>query len=161
MKILFSFLTILMLNKDCNQNKLVETNSASMNSKQMTDMNQEYSKVWYEATTRGFYQKIWITKDSVTMTSDRNLMEKVSYPTPEGDWDALLELIMDINIDDLPNLEAPTGKRHYDGAAFATLAIVKGEDEIKSNNFDHGYPPEAIEAIVNKVMSIKEKFEKN
>ena len=149
-----------MLNKDCNENKLVETTSASMNSEQMTDMNQEYSKVWYEATTRGFYEKILVTMDSINISSDRNNMTGTTYPISQSDWNELTSLLKDVNIDELPNLEAPTSKRHYDGAAFATLAIVKGEDETKSNSFDHGYPPLAIEAVVNKVLSIKEKHEK-
>lgn len=161
MKLLFSLLTILMLNKDCDQNKLVDTTSASMNYEQTTDMNQEYSKVWYEATTRGFYEKISVTMDSITISSDRNTMTGNTYPILQADWNALTSLLKVVDIDELPNLEAPTSKRHYDGAAFATLAIIQNKVETKSNSFDHGYPPAAIEAVVNKVLSMKEKYQKN
>jgi hypothetical protein len=151
----------MMLNQECDQNKSVNTSSASTNSEKMSDLTQEYSKVWYEATTRGFYEKIWVTKDSITITADRNQMVSTSYLTLEEDWNELMNLLKTVNVSELPDLEAPTSMRHYDGAAIATLAVSMGKTEIKSNNFDHGHPPKAIEAVVNKVLSMKEMHEKN
>jgi hypothetical protein len=58
-------------------------------------------------------------------------------------------------------LEAPTSLRNHDGAAIATLGVSKDKEETISNSFDHGHPPKAIEALVNKVLSIKKIHEKN
>lgn len=161
MKILFSLLAIMMINKDCDQNKSVKTSSTMTNSEKISEAHQAYTKIWYEATTRGFYEKIWVNKDSITITSDRNHITKTSYQTLDGDWNELMELLKSVNVKELPDLEAPTSMRHYDGAAIATLAVLEGKTETISSSFDHEHPPKAIEAVVNKVLSMKKMHEKN
>jgi hypothetical protein len=161
MKILFSFLTILILNKECNQKKTMNASNEATTTENSSQMIQEDTKVSYEASTRGFYEKIWVGRDSITVTSDRDHKINMRYPTSEKDWDELMTLLKDVNIKEMPNLESPTKMRLYDGAAHASLTVGKAESEIRSNSFDHGHPPKAIEAVVNKVLSIKEKCEKN
>lgn len=158
---LFSLLAIFMLNKECDQNKTTDVKSTTVNSEQISKVDQDNTTIWYEATTRGFYEKIWITKDSITVTNDRNQKEKMSYKTQESDWNELMSLLKEINLKSLPDLEAPTSMRHYDGAAIATLGVTKDKEEIKSNSFDHGHPPKTIESLVNKMISMRKKFEKN
>jgi hypothetical protein len=160
MKILFISLTLLVLNTDCKQNKTSDVSNIKVNSENSSKMMQDYSTISYEASTRGFYEKIWVTKDSITVTKDRNQMSSMSYPTPEKDWNELTTLLKEVDIEEMPNLEAPTTMRHSDGAAFATLAVGEGENEIKSSSFDHGHPPKAIEPVVNKVLSMKKIYEK-
>ncbi len=161
MKILLSLFALMLLNQECDQKKTVDTSSTTTNSEKMSDATQEYSTVWYEATTRGFYEKIWVTKDSIAVTNDRNHMTASNYQTPEGDWKELMKLLQNVDVSAMPELEAPTSLRHHDGAAFATLAVSQNKTETQSNSFDHGHPPKAIEAVVNKVLSMKEKYEKN
>ena len=161
MKFLFGILALLVFNKECEQHKTSAFASDESNSEKLSDMSQEIKTIWYDASTRGFYERIWVSKDSTTITMDRNHVAKVTYPTSENDWNELLGTLKNVNIDELPNLEAPTSMRHYDGAAFATLGVVEGKSETTSNSFDHGHPPKAIEAVVNKVLSIKASHEKN
>ncbi|MGJ8591621.1 MAG: hypothetical protein ACSHXF_03690 [Aquaticitalea sp.] len=160
MKILLSLFAIMLLNKECDQSKSTDSTSMTVNAEAMTDVAQDYSKVWYEATTRGFYEKIWITKDSITVTNDRNHMSSNKYATSLEDWNELLTILKDVDVNAMPDLEAPTSKRHYDGAAFASLGVAQNKTEIQSNSFDHGNPPKAIEAVVNKVLSMKKSFDK-
>ena len=160
MKLLFCLITILTLNTECGQNNTSEASNTNLNSENSTRM-QNYSKISYEASTRGFYEKIWITNDSITITNDRDHKVLTQHPTSKQDWNDLMTLLKDVNIKDLPNLESPTATRNYDGAAIATLTVEVDKTETKSNNFDHGNPPKAIEAVVNKVLSIKKRYEKN
>lgn len=161
MKILFCLLAIMMFNKECEQNKSAIASDTAIHAEKTPDVMQNVSIVSYEATSRGFYEKIWITKETMTITNDRNHMVNTSVPTSENDWDELVGLLKDVNIEALPTLEAPTSKRLYDGAAIASLTVTQGKEETKSNSFDHGDPPKAIEAIVNKVLSMKKMHEKN
>ena len=161
MKVLFSLLAILILNKECEQNKSADTSETTMNSEKTSNVAQDNTIIWYEATTRGFYEKIWVTKDSITVTNDRDLIEKTSFTTQSADWNELTTLLKEVDLKALPELEAPTSLRHHDGAAFATLGVTKDKAEIISNSFDNGYPPKAIEAVVNKVLSMKAKHQKN
>ncbi len=155
MKTLFSLLAIVMLNTDCDQNKS-DANKTAINSENSTKQMQDNIKISYETTTRGFYEKFWIDKDSLTITNDRDHVEKTSYSTPEKEWNELLDILKKVDVSALPNLEAPTSLRHHDGARFATLMVKHKGIESESESFDHGNPPKSIEALVNKVLSIKE-----
>lgn len=160
MKLLFSVLALLTLNKECEQNK-TSVMSDAVNTEKIADTTQNISAISYEASTRGFYERVWITKDSITITTDRDHVNKMTYTTLENDWNDLMQLLKDVNIEAMPELESPTAMRHYDGAPFASLFVTQGDTETQSNSFDHGHPPKAIEAVVNKVLSIKAKHEKN
>ncbi|MEZ4855413.1 MAG: META domain-containing protein [Gelidibacter sp.] len=117
---------------------------------------QNNTTVSYQALSRGFFEKIWITQDSITVSSDRNLKEKQSFQCPEKAWNELMIILDTIAVKSMPNLESPTQARFYDGAAIASLTITQNGFETKSSAFDHGNPPEAIKALVDKVISIKE-----
>jgi len=65
-------------------------------------------------------------------------------------------LLNAINIKSLPELEAPTNKRLFDGAAHTTVTLIQNKIEVTSSSFDEGHPPKDIEALVNKILSIKE-----
>ena len=161
MKILLGLFAIMMINKECNNKNDVDMSSLS-DSETSSIMTEDYTEIWYQASTRGFYEKIWITKDSTKVTNDRDHVSSMSYTTTAEDWNALVELAKEVDLKKLPSLEPPTAMRHYDGAAFATLGIVQNIDsETISNSFDHGHPPKEIKTVVNKVLSIKEKHEKN
>ncbi len=160
MKLLFILLPILMLNKECEQTKSSDSSTA-IHSEKTSDVMQENTTISYQATTRGFYEKIWVTKDSLTVTNDRNQTEKISYAMQKADWDELMSLLKAVDITTLPEIEAPTSMRDYDGAAFATLSVTQDTLETTSNSFDHGHPPKSIEALVNKVLSMRKAYQKN
>jgi heat shock protein HslJ len=92
----------------------------------------------------------------VIISKDRNLIDTNTYNCDENDWNALIVLLKNVNLEIFQDLVAPTGKRFYDGAPYATLAIKQGVKDVKTPSFDHGSPPKAIHALVNKVLSIKE-----
>ncbi len=160
MKILFSLLAILLFNKECDQKKSAESDATTDNSEKVVDTIQDVSIIWYEATTRGFYEKIWVTKDSTIVTTDRNHLEKISYKTEDSDWKLLVNLTNKLDLKTLPEIEAPTSMRHYDGAAIAKLGVIANKIETISNDFDHEHPPKAIESIVKKVLSMKDSHQK-
>ncbi|HLT33300.1 MAG TPA: hypothetical protein VKZ98_05875 [Aquaticitalea sp.] len=151
MKVLFSILALLFLNRDCEQNKASDT---SLNAEKQFSI-QKNTIISYEENTRGFYERIWITRDSITVTGDRKHIEKISVPTPQKEWNELMTLLKEVNIKELPNLKAPTSMRHYDGARFTTLFVTQNKVETATESFDHGHPPNAIENLVNKVLSMR------
>lgn len=144
------------VNKECSQNKTVDTTKSAESSTELV----EPSQLTYEAQSRGFYEKIMITKKEITVSDDQNEAGKVRRPTTEKEWADLMALLNDIDIKSIPSLEAPTSMRFYDGAAIANFSVTQKNTEIKSSSFDHQHPPKAIEKLVNKVLSIKELIEK-
>jgi hypothetical protein len=135
------------------------SNSQQINSETLS-ISQEPMRITYEASTRGFYEKIWITKDTISFSTDRSLKTVTTFKCHKEDWDSILELTNILNLNILPTLNAPTNMRQVDGAAMATLKIELQNEVYKTNIFDHGHPPKTIAELVNKVLSIKEMLPK-
>jgi hypothetical protein len=108
----------------------------------------------YTANTRGFYQKITIQDQTISISKDRSGNDKrVSIKISEKDWKELVGYFETINLESLASLKAPTEKRFYDGAAIANLQVVYKDKTYQTEAFDHGYPPEAIKKLVDKINS--------
>ena len=115
---------------------------------------QKEISVVYEAISRGSFQHISISKSNISMSKDRNLKDITQSKCPSKDWEEIERLLDNLNPKEFQQLKAPTNQRLYDGAAHATLSLKQGDDVITTPSFDHGHPPKAIEALVNKVLSM-------
>jgi len=171
MKFLFSLFALVMLTESCSSTKEAVSNSnettmetpskrALPTNKNDIVGNNYDSSVTYKALARGSYMYIQISKSSVSISTDRNLKEIDTYTCDEKDWEAIERLVKVVDRETFRKLKAPTDKRLYDGAAHATLSITNGDMIIMTPTFDHGFPPEEIKALVNKVLSIKENIVK-
>lgn len=108
----------------------------------------------YVATTRGFYQKIVIANQKAFITNDRSGKEAPNeVAISDKDWKELVSYFEKINLEEIPNLKDPTQKRFYDGAAIANLEVTYKGKKYKTTEFDHEFPPAAIEKLVNKMVS--------
>lgn len=139
MKLLSLLFLTLFLGKGCDSDKQQDMKTAVIE---------------YVANTRGFYRKITIQNQMVTVSKDRRgndnaIAEKIS----DADWNVLVTAFQELDLDGIPNLKAPTEKRFYDGAAIANFKIIYKEKAYESTSFDHGFPPVEIEKLVNKINS--------
>jgi hypothetical protein len=106
-------------------------------------------EIQYEANTRGFYNKLILKNATISSTNDRDgkenpIVQKVS----EVDWNALIQELNKVDLENLSNLKAPTEKRFYDGATIANLKITYKGKIYQSSDFDHGFPPMQIKRVV-------------
>ena len=112
----------------------------------------------YTANTRGFYQKITIQNQRISISKDRSGNDKpVVTAISEKDWNELVDYFETMVLDSLPTLKAPTEKRFYDGAAIANLKVVYENKTYETEPFDHGNPPVAIKKLVDKINSFAKK----
>lgn len=112
----------------------------------------------YTANTRGFYQKISVKDQMVSVSKDRSGKdEPVATKISDADWKELVGYFETINLDDFTSLKAPTEKRFYDGAAIANLKVIYKDKTYETAAFDHGYPPAEIKKIVDKINSFAKK----
>lgn len=110
--------------------------------------------VEYVANTRGFYQKITISNQEAAISKDRSgKIKPEKIQLSDADWETIVELFEKVDLDQLSTLKAPTQKRFHDGAAIANLNIKYKEKTYESASFDHGFPPEEIKKIVEKINS--------
>ncbi len=125
------------------------------NSTVLNDLN-----IIYNATTRGFFERIWIEGSTLRYTTDRALEDIREYEIPKEHLEELITIYGQTEIEALPDLEPPSKAFAYDGAAMGTLEVTEGELVYKTKIFDHGNPPKPINKLVTKVLSIKETLEK-
>lgn len=140
MKIYALILLTVLLSKGCGSDEQMDMKSAV---------------VEYTATTRGFFQKITVKNQEFFVSKDRNSKE-IGKATKiiDEDWKELVNDFQAINLEEIPNLKAPTEKRFYDGAPIANLKITFKDKTYESQAFDHGFPPAEIEKLVKKINTL-------
>ncbi|OCB77257.1 hypothetical protein [Flavobacterium crassostreae] len=137
MKLFLTLFLTLFLGKSCENTENQDINTAMIE---------------YVANTRGFYQKITIQKQTVTVSRDRNQKEKIkAVAITDTDWKMLITLFQEVDLEELKDLKSPTEKRFFDGAAIANLKIIYQGKTYESASFDHGFPPLEIKRIVTKI----------
>ena len=115
----------------------------------------ETAVIEYTANTRGFYQKITVKNQMVTISKDRDGNDKpVPKKISDAEWKDILDCFETMELDSLPQLKAPTEKRFYDGAAIANLKITFKDKAYETDSFDHGFPPKEIKKLVDTITSL-------
>lgn len=115
----------------------------------------ENTVIMYTANTRGFYQKITIQNQEVSVSKIRDEEGKgETTKISDADWKMLSDMFSKIELDSLNTYQGPTQKRFHDGAAMADMTITFKEKEYQTTTFDHGTPPVEIADFVNKVVSL-------
>lgn len=113
------------------------------------------ASIRYTANSRGFFQEIVVANHKATISHDRKGIEKPQeIAISDKDWQELVGYFEKVDLEKIPDLKDPTQKRFYDGAAAAELKITYKEKEYQTKSFDHGFPPVAIEKLVNKIVSL-------
>lgn len=125
----------------------VQTDESKVNNQEQT------SVVEYNANTRGYFLKLVFSNNKLMFTNERDSDNLKTVQLDKSQLDELNSMLGSINVDGLATLKDPTQKRFYDGAAIANLKITKNGKEYRTVDFDHGFPPAAIEKFVSKLIS--------
>ena len=128
------------------------------NCQSQNNMDLSTAKIEYTANSRGLYNNTVIENKTVSVTKTRD-GKPVSNSLTDAELNALISEFQKVNLEEIPNLKAPTEKRFHDGAAMANLKITyKGKTD-ESQTFDNGFPPEKIKNLVNTILSFSKKVE--
>lgn len=104
-------------------------------------------EIVYSAVSRGYYQKIVVKNQMVSITKGRG-EEAVTNKISGAQWARIVSEFKKINLETVSQLKAPTENRFHDGAAIANLRITKNGKTYETNGFDNGFPPAEIEKLV-------------
>jgi hypothetical protein len=104
-------------------------------------------EIVYSAVSRGYYQKIVVKNQMVSITKSRG-EESVTNKINGAQWARIVSEFKKIKLESIPQLKAPTEKRFHDGAAIANLRITQNGKTYETNGFDNGFPPAEIEKLV-------------
>ena len=114
---------------------------------------QDTISIEYRANTRGSFKKI-VLKNNTVSVQNKHDGEPIVQTCNIEDWDMLLKMISNTNIKALTTLEPPSKAHQYDGAAIASLSVIKDGETYQTPAFDDGKPNKAIESLVNLVIKI-------
>jgi hypothetical protein len=162
MKLLLSVLLLFICIKksDLHEQVVYQSNTKATIIKHTQKKIEIAKKISYLAVSRGFYLSVIVGSDSISFTNNRQVDSVVVYAIPHGEKETLTNLINDIDETSLPNLEAPSTKHQFDGAAIAALEVTTANNSYKTIAFDHGNPPVSIKSLIEKMLSIKSMIEK-
>lgn len=142
MKFIIIFISFLFIEHGCAQEKI----------------NQDALSLEYSAHSRGTFKHILINKKNISAVNKRGGTPIVKSCT-EADWETILKTLKHVDIENIPNLKAPSENRFFDGAAIASLKIIYDGKTYESQSFDHGNPPKEIAQLVKEILSISENIE--
>ncbi|GAA4233555.1 hypothetical protein GCM10022291_10880 [Postechiella marina] len=112
----------------------------------------------YTTSNRGTYKAIKIDKMGVYTSSKRNAKPLFTKHS-KTQWQLLLKLTEDINLNAMTNLDSPSVKHQFDGAPLAHFKITKEGKTYQTKAFDHGNPLPEIEQLVKEILSISKNIE--
>jgi heat shock protein HslJ len=112
----------------------------------------------YTASSRGSYQQIIINETEISKSKKRgkNPIYKV-YDSSK--WRTLQQILDSIQLDNIPNLKAPSKDFQFDGAPIAKLKITSNGKTYETPPFDHGNPPKDLSELIKGVLTISEMIE--
>ncbi|MFD2551281.1 META domain-containing protein [Bizionia sediminis] len=112
-------------------------------------------KATYTAISRGYFLTVSYQNKTITYQTDRN-KPAVTKELTETAYTTLNNLLEQINVPELPTLNAPSTAHQYDGAPGATLTINQNNQQYSTVTFDHNKPPHAIKALVSALIAYTE-----
>lgn len=135
---------------------ILKLENSDTTSAKITESQNDY-QVEYSAVSRGMFMMISYENGTISFQKDREA-KKQSKTLLKDEAASLDQKIAAINIESLQTLEPPSKAHQYDGAAGATLKITKNGTSHQTATFDHGNPPEALEALVSELIALTEKL---
>ncbi|MGB0896993.1 MAG: hypothetical protein ACPGU9_07660 [Flavobacteriaceae bacterium] len=159
MKIIVIIFSICVLTSCCASKKGLESEVVDASTKDMSvaKLNQgklqEAPLVIYDSHTRGYHFTATVYNTYLTVTKTYNGKPETIEVSPK-DIEDLKTIISELSLQNINKHEAPTKKRHYDGAPHTTISVISNGEKFTSQTFDGGFPPKALEVLVNKVLSL-------
>lgn len=142
MKYLFLILSLTFFDNGCSESKI----------------NQDAISLEYTAQSRGPYTCIIINSKNVSVQTKREAKPNIKVCN-KTDWEKIINALKTIDVENIPNLKAPSQDRLFDGAAIGNLKVTYNGHIYESQSFDHGNPPKEIAQLVKEILSISENIE--
>jgi len=111
-----------------------------------------FQKINYKAMTRGYSTEI-VLQDN-TLKYFKNTKENRSLTLTEEVKDSLNTLVKKINLNTINQLKAPSNEYQFDGAMYATVAVVLNGKTYTSAGFDDDNPPKELTPLVNYLLTL-------
>ncbi|QHI37192.1 hypothetical protein IMCC3317_25700 [Kordia antarctica] len=150
MKYLLYLFSIVLFAKGCGETS-AETET--------TKSAQDDISIIYEASSRGFYQKIQLSKEEISIPKDRNANLVLRKTCSKADWNEVVQLLDKIDGEKLGETSANEEDFARDAAIPATLTIKYKDKTVTSKTFSHENPPTTLAPLVAKLQAMAKAVE--
>lgn len=130
---------------------------ASLGCAQQKQATNPLQEIIYNARSRGFYFQVTIRKNKISVARENG--QAVVEDLPSDVWKELKGMVAGMDLEGMDQLKVPSQERTTDRAAIADVEVVTDHNTYQSTSFDHGKPPKALEALVNKIVQLAETVE--
>ena len=117
----------------------------------------EIIQIEFHTLTRGAYENVRITKDSVQIKK-KNITDekerKSARKLKHKEWIDLLNTTKNISLQDIPLLKSPTSDRASDGAYHSTIIITTEDKQSATHAFDNEKPNEKMQLLMLAIRKI-------
>ena len=121
------------------------------NSKEQTTKNaQDAITIEYEASSRGYYQKVNLSKDQLAVVRQRGGTVLTKEMSSE-DWTAIMEILDKIDVEKLEKNYVNPDDLRRDAVIPAMLTINYKENTVSNVEFGHGSAPEILQPLMTKI----------
>ncbi|WP_046744074.1 hypothetical protein [Kordia zhangzhouensis] len=142
MKFLFYVFSIVILANGCNDGSSKELATKSA---------QDNITIEYEASSRGFYQKVNLSKENFLLTNTRDGKNTIQQNMTAEDWKEIIQLLDKIDAEKLKNNYVNPDDLGRDAVIPALLTINYKENVVTNVEFGHGNPPKELDALMTKI----------
>lgn len=141
MKYLLILFSVTLFTKGCNDKKDDENAIKTA---------QDEISINYEASSRGFYQKVNITKEQLSLTNTRGGKTSTKQ-IANSDWNEIVDILDKIDAEKLEKNYVNPDDLRRDAVIPAKLTISYKENVVTNVEFGHGSPPEELTALLTKI----------
>jgi len=106
----------------------------------------------------GTYKMIQISNKTISVQKNRT-SKAITKSCSNEEWNNIVSLFKNINLDNLSTLKAPSQARFYDGADIANLKMIYNGETYDVPSFDHGNPAKEIKVLVKEILSLSKNIE--
>jgi len=124
------------------------------------------SKISMELTTLGNSSHFVITKDNTLATfsvkgASNSEKRTIKRTTISKNWNKIIQLINDLNLNEMENWSAPSQQFLYDGARATVITLTINGQNYHSLPFDEGNPPSELNELYTVLETILNELTEN
>lgn len=121
----------------------------------------DIKKVEYHTSTMMGKTILSVTQDSVIVTfNGRGEPTYFARTTKDSEWTGVLKSVIDLDLDKIADLEAPSNRRATDVVAHAKFIVVGKDKSYTSGTFDAKNPNAVLMPLMDEITQIEEENKK-
>lgn len=132
--------------------KLVDATNTVSN---LNQSQEEIPVIEYGASARNMSLSVKVENKMLYVSKLRDFKDyETKITIADKDWNEIVSLAKNIDLNKVQDWKWPTEMRYYDGAPHANITFFSKGIAYPAAGFDHGHPPVEGEALINKILSL-------